>query len=84
MTVDGLEKKEWEPCGKQCRLDEQEREWVHTASKYIDTKHLPMLGRTLKLFDDTSAMLGRWIILAIILGGMSIVFLFIKSKWGLR
>ena len=30
-------------------LTDKEKEWVETASKYINSKHLPWLGRCLKI-----------------------------------
>ena len=80
MTQDGLEK-DLLHCNEQCRLDEAEREWVHTARKYIDTKHLPMLGKILRLFDDVSLTISRWILLAILVGGMALVFAFFGWKF---
>jgi hypothetical protein len=75
MTVDGLERDHLE-----CRLNEEEREWVHTASKYVDTRHLPMMGKILKMFDDTSTLIGRWILLALIFGGMTGVLWYFGTK----
>ena len=65
-----------------CKLGEGEREWVHTANKYVDTKHLPMLGKMLKLFDDTSALVGRWVLLALMFGGMTGVLWWVVCKLG--
>ncbi len=54
-----------------CKLDAKEREWLHTANKYIDSKFLPLAGKLLKLFDETSTLIGRGILLALMFGGMA-------------
>lgn len=63
-----------------CGLTSMEREWLHTAFKYVDSRHLPMAGKMLKLFDDTSTLIGRWILLALMFGGMAGVLWWIGSK----
>ena len=83
MTQDGLETEKMEHCDDHCRLDEKEREWVHTAQKYVDSKHLPMAGKMLRLFDDTSTIIGRWILLALMFGGMAGIMWYIAVKLGL-
>ena len=40
-------------------FSQKEKEWVSTASKYIDSRHLPVLGQILKVVDTTSLMIGR-------------------------
>ena len=61
-------------------LDGEEREWVHTASKYIDSKHLPLAGKMLKMFDETSTLIGRGILLALMFGGMAGILWWVGSK----
>ena len=51
-------------------LNEEEREWVHTAAKYIPSKRLPQLGRLLKTFDDASMIVGRGVLIMVLLGGI--------------
>ena len=63
-----------------CNFTEEEREWVHTAKKYVDSKHLPLAGKLLKTFDDTSTLIGRWILLSLMFGGMAGVLWYFGSK----
>ena len=51
----------------------KEKEWVSTASKYVDSKHLPILGQILKVVDTTSLMIGRAIFIGIILAAIGIL-----------
>ena len=51
----------------------KEKEWVSTASKYIDSKHLPVLGQILKIVDTTSLMIGRALFIAIVLAGVALL-----------
>ena len=67
-------------CIDECRLSSDEREWVHTAHKYVDSKHLPLAGKMLRLFDDTSTLLGRWVLLSLMFGGMAGVLWYFGSK----
>ena len=80
MTQDGLEKDTIDKCDDHCRLDEKEREWVHTATKYVDSRHLPLAGKMLKMFDETSTLIGRWVLLALMFGGMAGVLWYIGAK----
>jgi len=66
--------------GEDCTLSVEEREWVHTAKKYVDSKHLPMAGRMLRMFDDTSMLIGRWILLALMFGGMAGILWYFGQK----
>ena len=79
MTLNELEKDHMD-CADACRLDEFEREWVHTASKYIDTKSLPTLGKMLRVFEDVSGLIGRWILFAILFGGICMLLWFAGNK----
>ena len=63
-----------------CNLSEEEREWLHTANKYVSSKHLPLAGKMLKMFDDTSTLIGRWILLSLMFGGMAGVLWYFGSK----
>lgn len=49
----------------------KEKEWVETASKYIESKHLPVLGQILRIVDTTSLMIGRALFIAIVLAGIA-------------
>ena len=51
----------------------KEKEWVETASKYIESKHLPVLGQILRIVDTTSLMIGRALFVAIVLAGIAIL-----------
>ena len=66
---------------EECKLNTTEREWVHTANKYIDSKHLPLAGKMLNMFDDTSTLIGRGILLALMFGGMAGVLWWVGAKF---
>lgn len=51
----------------------KEKEWVATASKYIDSKHLPVLGQILRVVDTTSLMIGRALFIGIVLAGIAVL-----------
>jgi len=51
----------------------REKEWVETASKYIESKHLPILGQILKIVDTTSLMIGRALFVGIVLAGIALL-----------
>ena len=51
----------------------KEKEWVETASKYIESKHLPILGRILKVVDTTSLLIGRALFVGIVLAGVALL-----------
>ena len=51
----------------------KEKEWVETASKYIDSKHLPVLGQILRIVDTTSLMIGRALFVGIVLAGIALL-----------
>ena len=40
-------------------LSIKEKEWLETATKYVSSKHLPVLGKMLKIVDDVSLTVGR-------------------------
>jgi len=54
-------------------FSQKEKEWVSTASKYIDSRHLPVLGQILKIVDTTSLMIGRALFVGIVLAGIAIL-----------
>ena len=51
----------------------REKEWVETASKYIESKHLPILGQILRIVDTTSLMIGRALFIGIVLAGIALL-----------
>lgn len=51
-------------------VSEQEKEWLETATKFISSKHLPVLGQILKIVDSASLVVGRAIFIAVIIGGI--------------
>ncbi len=51
----------------------REKEWVETASKYIDSKHLPVLGQILRIVDATSLMIGRALFVGIVLASVALL-----------
>jgi hypothetical protein len=63
-----------------CKLSSEEREWVHTAATYVDKKNLPLAGKMLQLFDDTSTLIGRYVLLALMFGGMAGVLWWVGSR----
>jgi hypothetical protein len=69
---------------KNCCFTPEEREWLHTSHKYIDSKHLPMMGKCLKIFDDLSYAIGKAVLGTIIIAGTVLLFwwVFVKAKWG--
>ncbi len=52
-------------------LSVKEKEWIETASKYISSKHLPVLGKILKVVDDMSLLIGRAIFIGILLAALA-------------
>ena len=52
-------------------LTDKEKEWVETACKYINSKHLPWLGRCLKIVDDVSIAIGRALFFGIIIAALA-------------
>lgn len=51
----------------------KEKEWVETATKYISSKHLPVLGQILKIVDSASLLIGRTIFIGIVLAGLAML-----------
>ena len=54
-------------------FSQKEKEWVSTASKYIDSRHLPVLGQILKVVDSTSLFVGRALFIGIVLAGLTVL-----------
>lgn len=54
-------------------FSQKEKEWVSTASKYIDSKHLPVLGQILRVVDSTSLFVGRALFISIVLAGIAVL-----------
>lgn len=54
-------------------FSQKEKEWVSTASKYIDSRHLPVLGQILRVVDTTSLMIGRALFIGIVLAGIAVL-----------
>jgi hypothetical protein len=54
-------------------FSQKEKEWVSTASKYIDSRHLPVLGQILKVVDSTSLFVGRALFVGIVLAGIAVL-----------
>ena len=52
-------------------LSDKERECLHTASKYINSKHLPWLGKCLKVVDDVSIAIGRALFFGVIIAALA-------------
>ena len=52
-----------------CSFTDEERKFLHSATESIDIKHLSIAGKLLKIFDDTSSLIGKGILLALIFGG---------------
>ena len=40
-------------------LNVKEKECLETATKYVSSNHLPVLGKMLKIVDDVSLTVGR-------------------------
>ena len=53
------------------QLTVKEKEWIETANKYISSKHLPVLGKILKVVDDMSLLIGRAIFIGILLAALA-------------
>ena len=52
-------------------LSIKEKEWLETATKYVSSKHLPVLGKMLKIVDDVSLTVGRALFFGIILAALA-------------
>lgn len=65
---------------EECNISDEQRDWVSDAQKHVPAKYLPLAGKMLKMFDDTSTLIGRWVLLALMFGGMAGVLWFIGSR----
>ena len=54
-------------------LTAKEKEWLETANKYISSKHLPVLGKVLKVVDEMSLLVGRAIVIGLLLAALTAV-----------
>jgi|TARA_X000001388_G_scaffold47648_1_gene34109 hypothetical protein len=52
-------------------LTAKEKEWLETANKYISSKHLPVLGKVLKVVDEMSLLVGRAIFIGLLLAALT-------------
>jgi|TARA_R100000479_G_scaffold124082_1_gene64176 hypothetical protein len=48
-------------------LSVKEKEWLETATKYVSSKHLPILGQVLKVVDSVSLAIGRALFIGMII-----------------
>mgnify|MGYP003145778761 FL=1 len=54
-------------------LSVKEKEWLETATKYVSSKHLPVLGKMLKIVDDVSLTVGRALFFGMILATLVVL-----------
>jgi hypothetical protein len=52
-------------------LSVKEKEWLETANKYIPSRHLPVLGKILRVVDDMSLLVGRAIFIGLVLAALT-------------
>lgn len=62
----------------QCKLKKEEREFVHVANRYVDTKDLPLLGDMLR-----SIHIGINSISKVIVIGLIVIVFYMVSQSGL-
>jgi hypothetical protein len=66
-----------------CSFNNEEREWVHTGAKYVGSEKFPLLGRVLKMMDDTTYEVGKFIIKAVLFMGLGgLLFWFVLKFKG--
>mgnify|MGYP003115601601 FL=1 len=58
---------------KDGNFSEREKEWVETATKYVSSKHLPILGQVLKIVDSASLAIGRALFIAMVVAGIALL-----------
>lgn len=68
-----------QPKEESCMLSAEEREWVHTAFKYVDSRKLPLAGKLLNMFDDTATLIGRYVLMGVIVGSSALVIWWIAK-----
>ena len=54
-------------------LSIKEKEWLETATKYVSSKHLPVLGKMLKIVDDVSVTIGRALFIGMIVATLIVL-----------
>lgn len=54
-------------------LSIKEKEWLETATKYVSSKHLPVLGKMLKIVDDVSVTIGRALFIGMIIATLIVL-----------
>lgn len=54
-------------------LSVKEKEWLETATKYVSSKHLPVLGKVLKIVDDVSLTIGRTLFVGMIVATLIVL-----------
>ena len=54
-------------------LSVKEKEWLETATKYVSSKHLPVLGKMLKIVDDVSVTIGRALFIGLIVATLIVL-----------
>ena len=61
-------------------LSIKEKEWLETATKYVSSKHLPVLGNMLKIVDAVALTVGRALFFGMIIA--TLIVLGVKVfKW---
>ena len=51
----------------------KEKEWLETATKYVNSKHLPVLGKVLQIVDGVSLAVGRALFIGMILATLIVL-----------
>ena len=51
----------------------KEKEWLETATKYVNSKHLPLLGKVLQIVDGVSLAVGRALFIGMILATLIVL-----------
>lgn len=65
-----------------CRYNEKEAEWVHTGAKYFPSDKFPLLGKLLKMLDDSAYELGKWILKILFVCGIGGLLILVLHKLG--
>lgn len=65
-----------------CRYNEKEAEWVHTGAKYVPSDKFPLLGKMLKMLDESAYELGKWMLKILFVCGIGGLVVFILHKFG--
>ena len=55
------------------QLTVKEKEWLETATKYVNSKHLPLLGKVLQIVDGVSLAVGRALFIGMILATLIVL-----------